>query len=91
PLAESLERFWAMGEEAADLPLSIGRPAPPFALLKRVGLPAFSGLAANSFQRQMEGVYNAVTAAALRAAFADTGDAGWAEDGNGERGNELGE
>ncbi|RPI58603.1 MAG: hypothetical protein EHM56_01355 [Chloroflexi bacterium] len=91
PLSEALDGFWQMGEAAADLPLDIDRPAPPFALLKRVGLPAFPGLAANSFQRQMEGVYNAVTAAALAAAFADAASAGWAEDGNGGRGDELNE
>lgn len=87
-LDEDLERFWAMGEAAADLPLAISRPTPPFALLKRVGLPAFPGLAAGGFQRQMERVYDAVTEAALAAAFADTTARGWDEDDNGERGDD---
>jgi len=91
PLYEGLDAFWQMGEAAADLPLDIDRPVPPFALLKRVGLPAFPGLAANSFQRQMEGVYNAVTAAALAAAFADAVGAGWAAEGNGEPADEPSE
>jgi len=90
PLAESLDGFWAMGEAAADLPLSIARPTPPFALLKRLGLPAFPGLAAEGFQRQIERVYGAVTDAALAAAFADTTSRGGVEEVNGEREDEPG-
>ena len=87
-LDEDLERFWAMGEAAANLPLAISRPTPPFALLKRVGLPAFPGLAAGGFQRQMERVYDSVTEAALAAAFADTTAMGWDGEDNGERGDD---
>ncbi|MDX9831366.1 MAG: hypothetical protein RBU35_13945 [Anaerolineae bacterium] len=60
------------------------------ALLKRVGLPAFPGLAAGGFQRQMERVYDAVTEVALAAALADAVGEGWAEEVNGEREKEPG-
>jgi len=40
-------------------------------LLKRVGIPAFKGLNPGSFQRQMERLYDSVTAGAMAAAFAD--------------------
>jgi uncharacterized Zn finger protein len=81
PLSADLDRYWALGEAAADLPLSIARPEPPYALLKRAGLPAFPGLPAAGFQHQMEGVYDAVTAAALVVAFADAASTGWVEEG----------
>lgn len=86
-LDEGLERFWAMGEAAADLPLSIARPTPPLALLKQVGLPAFPGLEAQGFRWQMERVYGAVTDAALAAAFADTTARDWGEEDGGRGGD----
>ncbi len=91
PLSESLDGYWALGEAAAGLPLTIAGPTLPYALLKRAGLPAFPGLAVRGFQRQMEGVYDAVTTAALAAAFADAPAGGWAEDGSEGRGDEGGE
>jgi uncharacterized Zn finger protein len=91
PLSESLDGYWALGEAAADLPLTIARPTPPYALLKRVGLPAFPGVVTRDFQRQMERVYDAVTAVALAAAFADAPAGGWAEDGGVRREDEPGE
>ena len=65
--------------KAANIEFAITYPRPSFALLKRVGIPAFKGLNPGSFQRQMERLYDRVTAGALAAAFADTaapGEAG---------------
>jgi uncharacterized Zn finger protein len=75
PLPADPDGFWVLGEAAASLPLAIAYPTPPFALLKRVGIPAFPGLAAEGFRRQMERVYDAVTTAGLALAFADDEDA----------------
>jgi uncharacterized Zn finger protein len=78
-LAECLDRYWAMGEQAMDIVFTIAYPQPSFALLKRVGIPAFKGLDPNSFQRQMERLYDGVTIGAMAAAFADSaapGEAG---------------
>ena len=71
-LTEGLDRYWAMGEQAADLIFTITYPRPSFALLKRVGIPAFRGLNLNTFQRQMERLYDGVTIGAMTAAFADS-------------------
>ena len=70
-LDECLERFWMMGGQVEGLGFSITHPRVSFALLKRVGLPDFQGLAPQSFQRQMERLYDGVTIGAMRAAFAD--------------------
>jgi len=70
-LAECLDRYWAMGEQATDITFTIAHPQPSFALLKRVGIPAFKGLNPGSFQQQMERVYDSVAAGAMAAAFAD--------------------
>jgi hypothetical protein len=50
---------------------AITDPQPPFALLKRVGIPAFQGLNPESFRQQMERAYDGVTRAAITAAFTD--------------------
>jgi len=71
-LTECLDRYWAIGEQAADILFTITYPRPSFALLKRVGIPAFQGLNPNNFQRQMERLYDAVTIGAMTAAFADS-------------------
>jgi uncharacterized Zn finger protein len=71
-LTECLDRYWAMGEQAADIIVTITYPQPSFALLKRMGIPAFQGLNPNNFQRQMERLYDGVTIAAMTAAFADS-------------------
>ena len=73
-LAECLDRYWAMGE-AGNMAFAITYPQPPFALLKRVGIPAFQGLNPKSFQQQMERSYDGVTAGAMAAAFADSATA----------------
>ena len=71
-LAECLDHYWAMGEQAANIIFNVTYPRPSFALLKRVGIPAFQGLNSNNFQRQMERVYDGVTLGAMMAAFADS-------------------
>jgi uncharacterized Zn finger protein len=73
-LAECLDRYWQMGEQSENLPFTIGYPSPSFALLKRVGIPSFQGLPPNTFARQMERLYDAVTIAAMTAAFAESAE-----------------
>jgi uncharacterized Zn finger protein len=71
-LTECLDHYWAMGEQAAEILFNITYARPSFALLKRVGIPAFQGWKPESFQRQMERLYDGVTIAAMTAAFADS-------------------
>jgi uncharacterized Zn finger protein len=73
-LEDSVERYWTLGVEAADITLSIAYPQVPCALLKRAGIPDFEGVDPRSFQRQMERVYDGVTAATIQLAFADSGE-----------------
>jgi uncharacterized Zn finger protein len=70
-LEESLDRYWTLGSEAADVALRIGTPRVDMALLKRLGVPDFQGIKARSFWGQMERVYDGVTKRALDVAFAD--------------------
>jgi uncharacterized Zn finger protein len=70
-LEDCVDRYWTPGADAADIAFSIAHPRAPFALLKRVGIPDFEGVNPRNFQRQMEGVYDGVTATAIRIAFAD--------------------
>lgn len=79
-LAECLDRYWAMGEQVENVTFTITYPRPSFALLKRVGIPVFQGLNPDSFQRQMERVYDGVTIGAMTAAFADSAAPGEAEE-----------
>ncbi len=71
-LAECLDHYWTIGEQAANIIFNITHPRPSFALLKRVGIPAFQGLKPQNFQRQMERLYDGVTVGAMAAAFADS-------------------
>ena len=73
-LADCVDRYWTLGKEVEDIAFGIAQPRVPFALLKRVGIPDFEGVNPRSFQRQMERVYNGVTATAIRIAFADSGE-----------------
>jgi uncharacterized Zn finger protein len=73
-LAECLGHYWQMGEQAANLPFTISYPRPSFALLKRMGIPSFQGLPPNTIGRQMERLYDAVTLAAVTAAFAESAE-----------------
>jgi uncharacterized Zn finger protein len=71
-LGDSVDRYWTLGQEAADLSFSIAPPQVPAALLKRVGIPNFDGVNPRNFQRQMERVYDGVTVATIRLAFTDS-------------------
>ena len=73
-LEDSVERYWTPGVEAADITFSIAHPRVPSALLKRVGLPDFEGVNPRNFQRQMDRVYDGVTVATIRLAFADSAE-----------------
>jgi uncharacterized Zn finger protein len=70
-LEECLDRYWTLGPEAEDVTLRISPPRVDMALLKRIGVPDFQGIKAQSFWGQMERVYDGVTARALDVAFAD--------------------
>jgi uncharacterized Zn finger protein len=73
-LEDCVDRYWTLGKEVADLRFSIAHPRVPSALLKRVGIPDFDGVNARNFQGQMERVYDGVTVATIRLAFADSGE-----------------
>ncbi len=73
-LEDCVDRYWTLGQEVADLGFNIAPPKVPSALLKRVGIPDFEGVNPRNFQRQMERVYDGVTAAAIRLAFSDSGE-----------------
>lgn len=76
PLEETIPNFWEMGEPLEPFPLAIKPPAITLPILKRLGEPAF--MAGISLQSQLSPVYQAITEAALAAAF-----------GNGEEGEET--
>ncbi len=73
-LEDSVDRYWTLGKEVEDIAFDIAHPRVPLALLKRVGIPDFEGVNPQSFQRQMERVCDGVTLAAIRLAFADSGE-----------------
>jgi uncharacterized Zn finger protein len=73
-LEDCADRYWTLGTEVVGLTFGITQPRVPFALLKRVGIPDFEGMNPQSFQRQMERVYDGVTLAAIRQAFTDSGE-----------------
>jgi uncharacterized Zn finger protein len=70
-LEECLERYWTPGPGVEDLALKIAPPKVDMALLKRLGVPDFQGMVAQSLWAQMERVYDAVTQRALDVAFAE--------------------
>ena len=70
-LEECLDHYWTLGPAAENVTLRIGTPRVDMALLKRMGVPDFQGIEAQSFWGQMERVYNGVTVRALDVAFAD--------------------
>jgi uncharacterized Zn finger protein len=84
PLEETLPHFWEMGEPLEPFPLAIKPPTIPYPILKRLGEPAFMGSA--SLQEQLGPVYQAITQAALAAAFRDAGEQ---EDTRGTGENEV--
>jgi uncharacterized Zn finger protein len=73
-LEDCVDRYWTLGPEVVDIKFRIGYPRVPLALLKRVGIPDFEGVNPQSFQRQMERVYDGVTVTAIRLAFTDSGE-----------------
>ena len=73
-LEDSMDRYWALGADAADITVSIAHPRVPLALLKRAGIPDFDGVNPRNLQQQMERVYEGVTLAAIQLAFADPGE-----------------
>jgi uncharacterized Zn finger protein len=70
-LEECLDRYWTLGTEAENVTLRIDTPKVDMALIKRIGVPDFQGIEAQSFWGQMERVYDGVTMRALDVAFAD--------------------
>ncbi len=70
-LEECLDRYWTIGPQAEGVALKIGAPKVDMALFKRLGIPDFQGIEAQSLWRQMVRVYDSVTAYALDVAFAD--------------------
>ena len=72
-LENCADSYWTLGKEVADLRFNIAHPQVPSPLLKRVGIPDFDGVNPGNFQRQMERVYEGVTVATIRLAFADSG------------------
>ena len=73
-LEDCVDRYWTLGPEVVDIKFRIGHPRVPLALLKRVGIRDFEGVNPQSFQRQMERVYDGVTVTAIRLAFTDSGE-----------------
>lgn len=69
PLEETIPNFWEMGEPLESFPLAIRPPSVTLPILKRLGEPAF--VVGASLQSQLEPVYQAITQAALAAAFRD--------------------
>lgn len=41
PLSEAMDRFWEAGKELESVTVSVGPPAVPASLLKRLGMPSF--------------------------------------------------
>jgi uncharacterized Zn finger protein len=70
-LEQCLDRYWALGPEVEEVVLNIAAPKVDMALLKRLGVPEFQGISAQSFWAQMERVYDGVTERTLEVAFED--------------------
>jgi uncharacterized Zn finger protein len=69
PLEETIPNFWEMGETLEAFPLTMKPPAMTLPILKRLGEPAF--ISGASLQSQLDPAYQAITQAALAAAFGD--------------------
>jgi uncharacterized Zn finger protein len=67
PLEETIPNFWEMGEPLEAFTLTIKPPSVTLPILKRLGEPAF--MAGASLQSQLDPAYQAITQAALAAAF----------------------
>jgi uncharacterized Zn finger protein len=75
-LEQCLDRYWTLGPELEEVMLNIAAPKVDMALPKRVAVPEFRGISAQSFRAQMERVYDGVTERALEVAFEDALAAG---------------
>ncbi|MEZ4619752.1 MAG: hypothetical protein R2867_30200 [Caldilineaceae bacterium] len=62
PLAETLDRFWTMGESLAGFPLQIKAPVTALPILKRLGQPSFLE---ESVEQLLGPAYRAMTEKAL--------------------------
>jgi uncharacterized Zn finger protein len=81
PLEETLPAFWQAGEALASFPLNIKPPVVALPILKRLGEPAF--MSGDTLQGLLGPAYQAMTQAALTAAFASSEEQGAAEPGEG--------
>jgi uncharacterized Zn finger protein len=81
PLEETLPAFWQAGEALASFPLHIKPPVVALPILKRLGEPAF--MSGDTLQDLLGPAYQAITRAALAAAFASGEEQGTAEPGEG--------
>ncbi len=70
-LEQCLEHYWTPGPKVKSVTLQISTPKVDMALFKRLGIPDFQGIVAQSFWGQMKRVYDGVTMNALDVAFAD--------------------
>jgi uncharacterized Zn finger protein len=70
-LEQCLDRYWTLGPGTENVTVRIAVPKVDMALLKRMGVPEFQGIKAQSFWAQMERVYDGVTERALEIAFED--------------------
>jgi uncharacterized Zn finger protein len=82
PLEEALPVFWQPGESLESFPLSIKPPVVVLPILKRLGEPAF--MSGDTLQSLLGPAYQAITQAALAAAFAGGEEQEAAETGEGE-------
>jgi uncharacterized Zn finger protein len=82
PLEATLPAFWQTGEPLASVRLSIKPPAVTLPILKRLGEPTF--VVGDSLQSLLAPAYQAITQAALAAAFGSGEESEVAEGGEGE-------
>ena len=82
PLEEALPVFWQPGESVESFPLSIKPPVVALPILKRLGEPAF--MSGDTLQSLLGPAYQAITQAALAAAFGNGEEQEAAETGEGE-------
>jgi uncharacterized Zn finger protein len=81
PLEETLSAFWQPGESLESFPLNIKPPMVVLPILKRLGEPAF--MSGDTLQNLLGPAYQAITQAALAAAFAGGEEQEAAEPGEG--------
>ncbi|HEY9076260.1 MAG TPA: SWIM zinc finger family protein [Anaerolineaceae bacterium] len=72
PLEAQIEQFWSLGQPLDNFQVIMKPPAIEMALLKRLGDPTY--LMGDSLQKLVQPAYQAISQAALAAAFADSGE-----------------